>query len=140
MADLRKRFGRLVAAHRRRAGFTQEELAEAADISVDMISKLESGTSGARFGVIQRLADALDLDPAELFTTEIAAGAIRRGAFGQIATKLAQLTDADLEWVRSILDAALAPRRADQPTISAAPRTRKGAKPSRRANRRKSGQ
>lgn len=140
MADLRNRFGSLVAAHRRRAGLTQEELAEAADISVDMISKLESGTSGARFGVIQRLADALNLDPAELFTTEIAAGAIRRGAFGQIATRLAQLTDADLEWVRSILDAALAPRQADQPTISAAPQTRKGASSSRRANRRKSGQ
>lgn len=140
MADLRKRFGRLVAAHRRRAGLTQEELAEAADISVDMISKLESGTSGARFGVIQRLADALNLDPAELFTTEIAAGAIRRGAFGQIATRLAQLTDADLEWVRSILDAALAPRRADQPPISAAPHTKKSASSSRRANRRKPGQ
>lgn len=140
MADLRKRFGRLVAAHRRRAGLTQEELAEAADISVDMVSKLESGTSGARFGVIQRLAEALHLDPAELFTTEIAAGAIRRGAFGQIATRLAQLTDADLEWVSNILDAALAPRRADQPTILTAPQTRKGAKPSRRANRRKSGQ
>lgn len=30
MADLRKRFGELLAAHRRRRGLTQEELAEAA--------------------------------------------------------------------------------------------------------------
>lgn len=71
---------------------------------------------------------------------ELPDAARRRGAFGQIATRLAQLTDADLEWARSILDAALAPRRADQQTILAAPQTRKGAISSRRANRRKSGQ
>ena len=37
MADLRERFGRLLAAHRRREGLTQEALAEAAGLSVDMM-------------------------------------------------------------------------------------------------------
>ena len=133
MADLRKRFGRLVAAHRRRAGLTQEELAAAADISVDMVSKLESGTSGARFGVIQRLADALSVDPAELFTTEIAEGAIRRGPFRDISIKLAHLTDADLAWVGNLLDVVLAPRGETAPSSSIPRQTRKRSSRSQRA-------
>jgi transcriptional regulator with XRE-family HTH domain len=35
MADLRKRFGELLAAHRRRRGLTQEALAEAAGLIED---------------------------------------------------------------------------------------------------------
>jgi transcriptional regulator with XRE-family HTH domain len=68
MADLRKRFGELLAAHRRRRGMTQEDLAEAAGLSVDMISKIEVGATGARFPSIERLAKAGQVDPAELFT------------------------------------------------------------------------
>ena len=40
MADLRKRFGRLLAAHRRRLGHTQEALAEAAGLSHQFASRL----------------------------------------------------------------------------------------------------
>ncbi len=64
----------LLAAHRRRSGMSQEALAEAAEISVEMISKLERGASGARFPVIERLAGALKVDPAEFFTTELPRG------------------------------------------------------------------
>ena len=107
MSDLRKRFGRLVAAHRRRRGLTQEKLAEAADVSTDTIAKIETGVTGARFPVIQRLADALKIDPAELFTTEIPSGALMRGKFGDISTRLARLSEPELEWVRTLLDVAL---------------------------------
>ena len=107
MNDLRRRFGRLLAAHRRRRGLTQEALAEAADVSTDTITKIEIGATGARFPIIQRLADALDVDPAEFFTNEIPAGAIRRGAFTDISLRLAQLTDAELQWIKRLLDAAL---------------------------------
>lgn len=112
MTDLRKRFGRLLAAHRRRRALTQEALAEAAEVSPDTIAKIEIGATGARFPVIERLAAALEIDPAELFTTEVPAGAIRRGAFGEISMMLAQLNEADLVWVRNLLDAALSARSA----------------------------
>ena len=46
MDDLRARFGSLVKAHRRRAGLTQEALAERANISTDMVSKIEGGNIG----------------------------------------------------------------------------------------------
>ena len=98
MAELRKRFGTLVAAHRRRIGLTQEALAEAAGVSVDTISKIEIGATGARFPVIERLAEALQVDPAELFSTEIPKGAIRRKAFNDLCTRLAALSPGDLAW------------------------------------------
>lgn len=111
MSDLRRRFGRLVAAHRRRTGMTQQALAEATDVSVFMISKIETGVAGARFPLIERLAAALDVDPAELFTSEVPTGVLRRKPYTAIADKLITLSDADLEWVGGILNAALESRK-----------------------------
>jgi transcriptional regulator with XRE-family HTH domain len=110
MADLRRRFGLLLAANRRRRGLIQEQLAEAADLSADMIAKIETGVSGARFPVIERLAAALEVDPAEFFTTEVPSGVIRRGVFLDITTRLAGLSGADLAWLSGIVEAALTPR------------------------------
>lgn len=106
MGDLRRRFGQLVAAHRRRRKLTQEALAEAADLSLNMVAKIEGGSSGARFAVIERLADALQLDPAELFSNEIPSGAINRGMFAEIGSMLAALPEADLALVRDLLNVA----------------------------------
>lgn len=68
--DLHRRFGHLVATHRKRRGWTQVQLAEAIGMSVDMVAKMEVGVTGARFPTIEKLAVALEVDPAELFTTE----------------------------------------------------------------------
>src|SRR5664280_2478993 len=107
MADLRKRFGELLAAHRRRRGLTQEDLAEAAELSVDMISKIEVGATGARFPSIERLATAVGVDPAELFTSNIPSGSLSQGAFGEISAKLSSLPESDLVWISALLDVAL---------------------------------
>lgn len=111
MVDLRKRFGSLVAAHRRRLGLTQEALAEKAGISVDIISKVEVGATGARFPVIERLADALGVDPAELFSTEIPGGSLKRGPLIDLTTQLAALPATDLRWITGVVEAALRSRR-----------------------------
>lgn len=107
MADLRKRFGKLVAAHRRRCGMTQYQLAEAADLSPTMIVRIENGSSGARFPSIERIAGALGVDPAELFTP----GSNQQGRASvvrlDIDTKLVGLSDTDLIWVDELLDVAL---------------------------------
>lgn len=110
MGDLRQRFGRLVAAHRKRLGLTQEALAGLADLSPDMITRIEAGQTGARFPSIERLAQALHVDPAELFTSELPGSAIRSEAFINIAARLAALSDRDIAWVSGVLDAALKPR------------------------------
>ena len=107
MVDLRMRFGGLVRAHRVRLGLTQEALAERANISTDMVSKIEGGNSGARFGVITKLSEALGVDPAELFTPDLPTGQLQRSTLTEITSRLASLRDGELRWLKGILDAAL---------------------------------
>ncbi|MFT4095751.1 MAG: helix-turn-helix transcriptional regulator [Rhodoblastus sp.] len=123
----------MVAAHRRRRGMTQEALAEAADLSVDMVSKIESGASGARFPVVERLAEALQVDPAELFTTEIPNGAIKRKALNDLTARLAALSDQDLTWAEGILAAALRPRTSAAATAEASTKATKSRRPTLRS-------
>ena len=111
MADeLRKRFGHLVAAHRRRQGLTQQKLADAARLSPDMIARIEAGTTGARFPSIERLSEALQVDPAELFTPDLPKGALRRTKVTDMIARLTKLSDPELEWLDAVLAAALKPK------------------------------
>jgi len=110
MKELKVRFGRLVGAHRRRLGWTQEELATHADISVDMVSRIEAGSTGVRFGTIDKLADAMKIDPAELFSPSIPGTALERQRLTMITSRLARLSDKDLDWVENVLEAVLRSR------------------------------
>lgn len=110
MNDLRRRFGLLVAAHRRQRGLTQEALAAGAGISVDMVSQIEGGRSGARFPTIEKLSAVLEVDPAELFTTEVPAGALERRELSDLSARLAGLSDSELRWLSGLIEAALKPR------------------------------
>jgi len=110
MVDLRTRFGRLVKAHRVRMGLTQEALAERANISTDMISKIEGGSSGARFGVIGQIAEALGVDPAELFTPNLPSGQLQRATLTDMTSRLGSLSDSELRWLNGLIEAALRPR------------------------------
>jgi transcriptional regulator with XRE-family HTH domain len=110
MVDLRARFGSLVKAHRVRLGLTQQALADRADISTDMVSKIEGGSSGARFGVITQIANALGVDPAELFTPDLPAGQLQRVTLTDITSRLASLSESELLWLENLLEAALRPK------------------------------
>lgn len=110
MAELNDRFGNLLAAHRRYSGLTQEGLAAKAELSVDQISKLETGKTGASFDAIERLAEALKVDPAAFFTDQIETGAGRRKAFSKLVAKLARLTEEQLVFVDGVVTAALQSR------------------------------
>jgi hypothetical protein len=50
-----------------------------------MVGKIETGVSGARFPVIERLAAAMAVDPAELFSIYQFEGVIRRGALHEVS-------------------------------------------------------
>ena len=107
MYDLQRRFGLLVAAHRKRRGLTQDALAEMSGMSVDMISRIETGASGARFPTISKLSEALGVDPAELFSPEVPGGARDRAVLSGVVSRLAGLSDRDLGWVSDLLEVAL---------------------------------
>jgi len=51
---------------RQRRLLTQAELAIRADVTAATISRIETGTTKARISTIRRLAEVLDIDPAEL--------------------------------------------------------------------------
>ena len=107
MQELRRRFGGLVAAHRRRLGWTQDDLSARAEISVDMISRMEAGATGARFTTISKLAEAMEIDPAELFSPDVPGTALQRPRLVAITTRLARLSDDDLDWLDGVLTAIL---------------------------------
>jgi transcriptional regulator with XRE-family HTH domain len=110
MDNLQVRFGRMLASHRKRRGLKQADLSELAKLSVDQIAKLETGASGPSFAAIGRLATALEIDPAELFTYELGGRPAERRALTDLVADLSRLKDSDLVWVRGILKAALTPR------------------------------
>jgi len=59
--------GERIRALRTSSTYTQDDLAAAAEVSVDVIRKLEQGRRHtASIGTLQRIARALDVDVAEL--------------------------------------------------------------------------
>jgi hypothetical protein len=93
-----------------------------------MISKIEVGATGARFPSIERLAQAVQVDPAELFSSDLPSGAMNRGAFGEITAKLSTLPESDLVWISALIDVALGRGRDQSVTKSKRPVGRIAAK------------
>lgn len=56
-----------LAYYRKLQGFTQESLAEKAEISPVTIAKLETGTVGATLDMIFKITDAMDIEAYKLF-------------------------------------------------------------------------
>ena len=69
-----------------------------------MISRIEAGTTGARFTTIDKLATALEVEPEEFFSPN---SALDRPKLKAIVTRLARLSDDDLEWLDGVLKAVL---------------------------------
>lgn len=69
MNNLKGRFGRRLRAIRRQREMTQERLAEIVGVSTEFISLIERGVHAPSFDNIERLAEALQVDPADFFST-----------------------------------------------------------------------
>jgi DNA-binding XRE family transcriptional regulator len=67
MSTLRFRFGRRVRQVRRQQDLTQEQLAEAAGISVEFLSNIERGVNAPSFETLEKLAEVLQVPVQELF-------------------------------------------------------------------------
>ena len=68
MATLRKKFGVRLREIRLQRRMTQEQFAEAIDISVDFLSLIERGINAPSFEVLERIAKRLRLPVSDLFT------------------------------------------------------------------------
>jgi transcriptional regulator with XRE-family HTH domain len=67
MTDLRSQFGERLRSLRKQRGLTQESLAEALGVSVDLVSMIERGLRAPSFDTLERLADALSVRVSALF-------------------------------------------------------------------------
>lgn len=66
--EIRLRFGKAIRRRRRDLDMTQEKLAELAELHRTYISNLERGEANPTLDIINRLAKALDISIAQLFT------------------------------------------------------------------------
>lgn len=67
MADILKKLGTRIREERKRAGLTQEKLAEKVDLSVDYIGYIERGKQAPYLKTLERIAKALRVEVYELF-------------------------------------------------------------------------
>ncbi|MBD2136236.1 helix-turn-helix transcriptional regulator [Anabaena sp. FACHB-1237] len=65
--DINQRFGKAIRRRRRELDFSQEELAEKAEIHRTYISSIERGKRNPSLENIEKLAKALDIFISELF-------------------------------------------------------------------------
>ncbi len=64
---LQKKFGKRVASLRKQQGLTQQQLAEATNMSVVAIAYIETGKRFGRLSTLQKIAKQLKVNVAELF-------------------------------------------------------------------------
>ncbi len=67
MARLKVQFGTRLKLLRVERGITQEQLADATDLTIESISNMERGLFGPRFDNLEKIAAALELEVHQLF-------------------------------------------------------------------------
>lgn len=87
--DIRSRFGKRVRQLRTARGYSQEKLAELADVHWTYLGSIERGERNPALINLERLAKALDISLSELF------------AFDETPAKTLQKNSDDLTWRHS---------------------------------------
>ena len=110
MSDLKKLFGGSLRQSRKLKGWTQAQLADAADLSLDMIGRMERGQAAPSFETIEALANVLGVVPAvPLGSPRPAKGesSERYRLLRSIDRMLSNANDADLRRVERVIAAFL---------------------------------
>jgi len=107
---LEVRFGRLVATCRKAKGFTQETLADAAQISHSTIREIERGATGASFDMIEKLAETLGVDPSEFFTTNVVNDQVKSKTIHEITALLVRQKESELLRIKQVIETLVRPK------------------------------
>ena len=67
MASFKTRFGNKLKSLRTQKRLTQEQLADATELSIESISNMERGIFGPRFNNLEKIAAALNVEVVRLF-------------------------------------------------------------------------
>jgi len=71
MAKIREILAENIKEYRRKSGITQSELAERANISTNFMGMIEQKRKFPAPEILDRIADALEIDASELFITSV---------------------------------------------------------------------
>ena len=110
MPDLKNVFGAHVRQVRKARGFTQAQLAEHCDLSIDMVGRIERGDAAPSFDTIEKLVTALQTQAPTLFGgLPLVADSTpeRDRALNRIIKRIGALAERDLEWIDRVLLAVL---------------------------------
>lgn len=70
MNEIKKQFGKKIKYYREKSGLTQEELAEKLDYNCRSLSFIECGTNFVTADTLEKLCNALQVTPKQLFDFE----------------------------------------------------------------------
>lgn len=105
MQVLQKFVGSQVRVFRDRKGISQIELAERISVSKETIGKIERGAAAPSFRTLDKLCRELRISPRYLFPAEKnESGEPASTALEKLVSKASKMTDAELEWVLSLIE------------------------------------
>lgn len=110
MRDLKVVYGRRLRLFRKERNWTQSKLAEEADLSLDMVGRLERGQAAPSFESMARISTVLGVAPARFFTSQNGSGeggGEQDVLMDRIAGRLSGLSANDLRRIERILNAVL---------------------------------
>ena len=103
--QLQSIFGTNVRHHRRAAGWTMEQLADAVGVSRETIGKIERGSAAPLFETAERIAVALSVAPLTLFTGQAEPTGERGQLLAKIYGLLSDLNEEQLVRLSKIIEA-----------------------------------
>lgn len=110
MRDLKVVYGRRLRLYRKEKRWTQSKLAEEANLSLDMVGRLERGQAAPSFESMARISTVLGVPPAHFFATHdgIGEGSSEHDVlFDRITGALAGLDTDQLKRFGRMLDVML---------------------------------
>ena len=98
MADLRE-IGKRIQARRKFLGYTQEQLADMMNVSIQMVSNLERGNKAIRIDNLINLCQILNIS-----TDYILIGKETSADIGKLASHIAQLSSKDKKMIEMLVE------------------------------------
>lgn len=98
----------MVRHHRKQRGWTQDQLAERADRSVEMINRIERGRVAPGFETLEALSLSLDVPVRDFFgIATFEAGEEREQPLFRLVQRASVLDRHDLDWLDRLVTVAL---------------------------------
>lgn len=94
-----KAIGNRIGNRRKQLNYTQEQIAEKMDVSVQMVSNLERGNKAIRIDNLIKIAEILGVSTDYILTGEIVSKDV-----GEMSARLARLSARDAETVNLLIE------------------------------------